>query len=126
MKVNYKSTIEALNFKNNPEYKNQAKNKDKYLINWKLIRKNQTLDSIISQNMLDPFSFEISIEFDDLLYSGDANRPIYKKISQPKINRFGLYVYSPRDSILELHNFSEKIIDLFELNKINEGSAYCN
>ena len=126
MKVNYKSTIEALNFKNNPEYKNQAKNKDKYLINWKLIRKNQTLDSIISQNMLDPFSFEISIELDDLLYSGDANRPIYKKISQPKINRFGLYVYSPRDSILELHNFSEKIIDLFELNKINEGSAYCN
>ena len=81
MKVNYKSTIEALNFKNNPEYKNQAKNKDKYLINWKLIRKNQTLDSIISQNMLDPFSFEISIELDDLLYSGDANRPIYKKIS---------------------------------------------
>ena len=126
MKVNYKSTIEALNFKNNPEYKNQAKNKDKYLINWKLIRKNQTLDSIISQNMLDPFSFEISIELDDLLYSGDANRPIYKKISQQKINTFGLYVYSPRDSILELHNFSEKIIDLFELNKINEGSAYCN
>ena len=33
VKVNYKSTIEALNFKNNPEYKNQAKNKDKYLIN---------------------------------------------------------------------------------------------
>ena len=126
MKVNYKSTIEALNFKNNREYKNQAKNKDKYLINWKLIRKNQTLDSIISQNMLDPFSFEISIELDDLLYSGDANRPIYKKISQQKINTFGLYVYSPRDSILELHNFSEKIIDLFELNKINEGSAYCN
>ena len=76
--------------------------------------------------MLDPFSFEISIELDDLLYSGDANRPIYKKISKKKINTFGLYVYSPRDSILELHNFSEKIIDLFELNKINEGSAYCN
>ena len=127
-KVNSKTTFEELleNFKKNPKYKNQVQPKDKYLINGKFVRNDQTLESIFSQNMLDPLSSEICIELDDLIYSGDANSPIYKKILQPKINPFGLYVYSPRDSILELRNFPEKTIDLFELNKINEGSAYCN
>jgi hypothetical protein len=80
-KVNSKTTFEELleNFKKNPKYKNQVQPKDKYLINGKFVRNDQTLESIFSQNMLDPLSSEISIELDDLIYSGDANIPIYKK-----------------------------------------------
>lgn len=82
-KVNSKTTFEELleNFKKNPKYKNQVQPKDKYLINGKFVRNDQTLESIFSQNMLDPLSSEISIELDDLIYSGDANSPIYKNIA---------------------------------------------
>ena len=76
--------------------------------------------------MSDPNSVELSLELNDLLYSGDMNCSIYKKIIQPKQNPFGLYIYSTNGGYLNCHNFPEKTINLFELNKINEGSAYCN
>ena len=35
-------------------------------------------------------------------------------------------MYSSKENILNKKTFPEKTINLFELNKINEGSAYCN
>ena len=127
-KINSKITFNNLleNFKKNPQFKTQAKPKDRYTINGKEIRKSQTLEEIILQNMSDPNFVELSIELNDLFYSGDVNYSIYKKIIQPKQNPFGLYIYSTNGGFLNCHNFPEKTINLFELNKINEGSAYCN
>ena len=127
-KINSKVTFNTLleNIKMNPQYKTQAKPKDKYTINGKEIRKSQTFEEIILQNMSDPNSVELSLELNDLLYSGDMNCSIYKKIIQPKQNPFGLYIYSTNGGYLNCHNFPEKTINLFELNKINKGSAYCN
>ena len=127
-KINSKVTFNILleNIKMNPQYKTQAKPKDKYTINGKEIRKSQTFEEIILQNMSDPNSVELSLELNDLLYSADMNCSIYKKIIQPKQNPFGLYIYSTNGRFLNCHNFPEKTINLFELNKINEGSAYCN
>ena len=126
--INSKTTFNNLieNFIKNSKYKTQAKPKNKYTINGKEIRKNQTLEEIISQNMQDPFSSELFIEFNENLYSGDEFCPIYTKILQPKTNPFGLFVYSSKNSTLSMKSFPEKTINLFELDKINEGSAFCN
>ena len=126
--INSKSSFNDLleNFKKNSQFNTQAKPKDKYNINGKEIKKSQTLEELILQNRSDPNSVELSLELNDLFYSGDTNSSIYKKIIHPKENPFGLFIYSTNGGILNIHNFPEKTINLFELNKINEGSAYCN
>ena len=127
-KINSKVSLNTLleNFRNNSIYKNQLKPKSKYILNGKEIRKTQTLEEILIQNMSDPSSSELFIELEDILYSGDASSPIFNKIMQPKQNPFGLLIFCIKDISLKLKNFPEKTINLFELNKINEGSAYCN
>ena len=127
-KINSKTSFNSLleKFKNNSQYHSQAKLKNKYIINGKQIRNNQTLEEIIFQNMCDPNNSELYLELNDILYSGDTYINEYKKIIQPKENPFGLFIYSSREGMLSLHNFEEKTINLFDLEKIDEGSAYCN
>jgi len=127
-KINSKTSFNSLlgKFKNNSQYHSQAKLKNKYIINGKQIRNNQTLEEIIFQNMCDPNNSELYLELNDILYSGDTYINEYKKIIQPKENPFGLFIYSTQEGMLSLHNFEEKTINLFELEKIDEGSAYCN
>ena len=127
-KINSKASFNSLieNFQKNSQYKSQAKIKNKYLINGKQIRGNQTLEEIILQNMCDPMNCELQLELNDILYSGDIHSSVYKKIIHPKDNPFGLFVYSTKEGMLSLHNFEEKTINLFELDKINSASAYCN
>ena len=50
----------------------------------------------------------------------------YTKLLQPKINPFGIYIYSPKDETITLKSFSDKIISSYELNKYKEQGAYCN
>ena len=56
----------------------------------------------------------------------DSKYPSYKKIIQPKTNPFGLLICSPKEKKISLKAYPEKIISLFELNKFNESSSYCN
>ena len=128
-KVNFSSILE--NFEKNNRYKNETKLKSKYYINGREIRKTQLLEELVKQNSSQPFNnvvdkAEISIELEDLCYNGDASYQNYKKIIQPKSNPFSLYIYSPKEKNINVQNFPEKTITLFELNKYNEGSAYCN
>ena len=126
--MNSKTTLGVIleHFKNNLKYKNLGRPKTKYVINGKEINKNQTLEEIISQNNFDPKNVEILLELDDNQSSGDISNPIYTKILQPKENPFGLFVYSIQDGTLKLQTFTEKTINLFELNLFNEGSSFCN
>ena len=50
----------------------------------------------------------------------------YTKLLQPKINPFGIYIYSPKENTNTLKSFSETIISSNELNKYREKGAYCN
>ena len=118
-------------FEKNILYKNDAKLKSKYYINGREIRKTQLLQELVKQNSSPPLNNEIdnaelSIELEDLCYNGDASYQNYEKIIFPKSNPFSLYIYSPKENIINLQNIPEKNINLFELNKFNEGSAYCN
>ena len=125
-KTSFNDLIES--FKRNTKYKMQAKLKNKYILNGKEIRNNQTLEEIIYQNKLDPSCSELYLELDDIQYSGDEYCPIYAKIIQPNQtqNQIGFFVYSIKEGTLNKKTLPEKTINLFELNKINEGSAYCN
>ena len=125
-KTSFNDLIES--FKRNTKYKMQAKLKNKYILNGKEIRNNQTLEEIIYQNKSDPSCSELYLELDDIQYSGDEYCPIYAKIIQPNQtqNQIGFFVYSIKEGTLNKKTLPEKTINLFELNKINEGSAYCN
>ena len=125
-KTSFNDLIES--FKRNSKYKMQAKLKNKYILNGKEIRNNQTLEEIIYQNKSDPSCSELYLELDDIQYSGDEYCPIYAKIIQPNQtqNQIGFFVYSIKEGTLNKKTLPEKTINLFELNKINEGSAYCN
>ena len=82
---------------------------------------------IIEQNGNKPSeSVEISLELEELYYLNDSKYPSYKKIIQPKSNPFGLLICSPKEKKISLKTYPEKIISLFELNKFNESSSYCN
>ena len=127
-----KNTFNSIleNFKKNPVYKSEAKLKNIYLLNGREIRNNQLLEELINQNEPQSLSTikeaEISLELEDLVYNGDSTYQCYQKIIQPKFNPFGLYIYSPKEGTICSYTYPEKTINLFELNKINEGSAYCN
>ena len=117
-------------FENNYRYKNEAKLKNKYYLNGKEIRDNQLLEELINQN--DPNCLskldkaEFLLELEEIHFTGDSQYQNYRKILQPKANPFGLYIYSPKEGTLSLKIYPDKTISLFELNKFNEGSAYCN
>ena len=68
-KTSFNDIIET--FKNNSKYKTKAKPKNKYILNGKEIRNNQTLEEIIYQNKFDPFNSELFLELNDIQYSGD-------------------------------------------------------
>ena len=130
--LNSKSTFNSIleNFEHNYRYKNEAKLKSKYFLNGREIRKTQLLEELINQN--EPYSSsnldkaELLVELEELHFTGDSSYQSYKKIIQPKRNPFGLYIYVPREGTMSLKSFPTKTITLFELNKFDEGSAYCN
>ena len=128
-KINSKNTFNSLLdiFEKNNRYKNEAKLKSKYFINGVEIEKNKLLEELIEQNDNQPSeSVEISLELEELYYLNDSKYPSYKKIIQPKSNPFGLLICSPKEKKISLKTYPEKIISLFELNKFNESSSYCN
>ena len=127
-KCNFNSILQS--FENNYHYKNEAKLKKNYFLNGREIRKNQLLEEIINQNEPNSSSYldkvELFLELEEIHFTGDSLYQSYKRIIQPKLNPFGLYIYNPREGIITLKNFPSKTISLFELNKFDEGSAYCN
>ena len=128
-KINSKNTFNSLLdiFEKNNRYKNEAKLKSKYFINGVEIEKNKLLEELIEQNdNQSSESVEISLELEELYYLNDSKYPSYKKIIQPKSNPFGLLICSPKEKKISLKTYPEKIISLFELNKFNESSSYCN
>jgi hypothetical protein len=50
----------------------------------------------------------------------------YDRLLQPKINPFGVFIYSPKEGTVDLKIFPEKLISLVELNKYKEEGTYCN
>ena len=132
IRTNSKNPLNSIlvNFEKNPRYKNEAKLKSKYFLNGKEIRKNQLLEEILKQNSPESLSnleqTELSIELEDMHFNGDSLFQNYKKIIQPKSNPFSLYIYSPKEKEITMKTFPDKTITLFELQKFNEGSAFCN
>ena len=49
----------------------------------------------------------------------------YNRLLQPKINPFGVIIYSPKEGNVILKQFPDKIISENELNKFSKGT-YCN
>ena len=132
IRTNSKNPLNSIlvNFEKNPRYKNEAKVKSKYFLNGKEIRKNILLEEILKQNSPESLSnldhTELSIELEDMHFNGDSLLQNYKKIIQPKSNPFSLYIYSPKEKTIITKTFPDKTITLFELQKFNEGSAFCN
>ena len=130
-KSNSKNTFNSIleNFRKNNRYKKEAKLKKNYYINGREIRKNELLEEIVRQsNEFSPNlgELELSLELEELCFTGDSLYQNFNKIIHPKANPFSLYVLSPLEKSITVKSFPNKTISLFELNKFNDGSAYCN
>ena len=101
-----------------------------YFLNGKEIRNNQLLEELITQNDASSTTnmnhADILLELEEIHFIGDSLKQSFRKLLQPKLYPFGLYIYNPKEGIISLKSFPPKTITLFELNKFDDGSAYCN
>ena len=109
--------------------KGQTKLKKKYVLNNKIIEDNDLLINIIQSINKNKKIIEanLSIEIEEKIINiSDNNFVWFSKILQPKLKPFGIFIFNPKDYSINLKQFPDAIIKEYELNKINENSAYCN
>ena len=102
--------------------------KKKYLLYDKEIKRDDLLINLIQDYIKTQkiISATFSIELDEYYNIGDEDILPYKKILQPKLGDFGLYIFNPESGSLSLDEYPEKIVKFFKLRKINKFSSYCN
>ena len=122
-------------FKNNIQSQTKAKLKRHYYHNNSKLDLNTPLINLIELKKNSSSStieyVEIYIELEEFnksdRYNDRYNSNNYNILLQPKENPFGIYVFNSNEGILNLEQYPEKIIEKYELNKINiNTSAYCN
>ena len=97
---------------------NRIINLNEPLINLVQIKKNSSSSTIESVEMM--------IEIDEMDILDDENISEFNILIQPKINPYGLFVYKPKEGLISLEHYPNKISKKFELNKFSEYSSYCN
>ena len=99
-------------------FNNRKINLNEPLINFVQIKKNSSSSTIESVEML--------IEIEEIDIIDDENLQNYNVLIQPKLNPFGIFVYKPKDGIITIEHYPDKISKKYELNKFNNYSSYCN
>ena len=99
-------------------FNNRKINLNEPLINFVQIKKNSSSSTIESVEML--------IEIEEIDVIDDENLQNYNILIQPKLNPFGIFVYKPKDGIITIEHYPDKIAKKYELNKFNDYSSYCN
>ena len=99
-------------------FNNRKINLNEPLINFVQIKKNSSSSTIESVEML--------IEIEEIDIIDDENLQNYNILIQPKLNPFGIFVYKPKDGIITIEHYPDKISKKYELNKFNNYSSYCN
>jgi hypothetical protein len=99
-------------------FNNRKINLNEPLINFVQIKKNSSSSTIESVEML--------IEIEEIDIIDDENLQNYNILIQPKLNPFGIFVYKPKDGIITIEHYPDKISKKYELNKFNDYSSYCN
>ena len=112
---------DLIDFFNTKIASDSIKLKDKYLLNDKEIKENDSLIDLIQVYTLSKkiISATFSIELDEVFNIGDEDILPFKKILQPKLDNFGLYVFTPESGSLALEEYPEKIVKFFKLKKID-------
>ena len=117
-----------LDFFNSKIASDSIKLKKKYLLNDKEINNDDLLINLIQDYAISKriIKATFSIELNEFNNIGDEEIPLYKRILQPKLDNFGIYMFNPETGSLSLEEYPEKIMKYFKLKKINKFSAYCN
>ena len=117
-----------IDFFNSKIASDSFKLKKKYILNDKEVKNDDQLINLIQDFALSTniISATFSIEIDELFNIGDEEIHPYRKILQPKLDNFGIYIFKPESGSLSLEEYPEKIINHFQLQKINISSSYCN
>ena len=116
-------------FNNYIKRKGQTKLKKKYVLNNKVIDDNELLINIIQSINKNKKIIEanLSIEIEEKIINiSDNNFAWFSKILQPKLKPFEIIIFNPKDYSINVKKFPDSIIKEYELDKINESSAFCN
>lgn len=97
-----------------------------YYYNKILLKPSDVIKNLVYIPKGKSLEIEIKIELKENEIMDDESFPEITEIMKPKLYNFGLYIYSPKDGIINLEQYTEDKIKEYNLNCISSRSSYCN
>lgn len=97
-----------------------------YYYNNIMLQQNDLIKNFVYLPKGKPLEIEIKIELNENEIMDDESSPEITEIMKPKLYNFGLYIYLPKEGIINLEQYTETNIKNYNLNCISSRSSYCN
>ena len=97
-----------------------------YYYNKIMIKPSDVIKNLVYIQKGKSLEIEIKIELKDNEIMDDESFPEITEIMKPKLYNFGLFIYFPKDGIINLEQYTENKIKEYNLNFISSRSSYCN
>ena len=124
-KVTFKEILDHFTKEILPKDNESSRLYQNYSLDNKKLEKNDSLLSQIPKEILPKITeMNFAIELKENLIIDRT--PKLSTIIKPKLNPFGLIVYSHFNNIIKYEEYPEKFIKKYELDTINEYTSYCN
>lgn len=97
-----------------------------YYYNKIMIKPSDVIKNLVYIQKGKSLEIEIKIELKENEIMDDESFPEITEIMKPKLYNFGLFIYFPKDGIINLEQYTENKIKEYNLNFISSRSSYCN
>ena len=117
---------EILNYFLSKSKNKQLSLKKYYYYNKIVLKPNDVIKNLVYIPKGKSLEIEIKIELKEKEIMDDESSPEITQVMKPKLYNFGLFIYFPKDGIINLEQYTENKIKEYNLNCISSRSSYCN
>lgn len=117
---------EILNYFLSKSKNKQLSFKKYYYYNKIVLKPSDVIKNLVYIPKGKSLEIEIAIELKENEIMDDESYPEIAQIIKPKLYNFGLFIYFPKDGIINLEQYTENKIKEYNLNSISSRSSYCN